>query len=128
MHQEGAKTFPQNRPLTKDEAALLQWLLEHGAATPAEKAQLRFVSVVGCCGCGCPSIHLAISGKVASPGSSAEIIADFCGTTPEGALVAVMVHVREGLLSELEAYSLSEIETFSFPRQEDLRPMGRPDG
>ena len=53
MHQEGAKTFPQSRPLTEDEGALLRWLLEHGAATPAEKAQLRFVSVVGRCGCGC---------------------------------------------------------------------------
>lgn len=128
MHQEGAKPFPQSRPLTEDEGALLRWLLEHGAATPAEKAQLRFVSVVGRCGCGCPSIHLAVSGKVASPGSSVEIIADFCGMTPEGAFVGVMVHVREGLLSELEAYSLSETQTFTFPRPEDLSPMGEADG
>jgi hypothetical protein len=128
MHQEGSKPFPQSRSLTEVEGALLRWLLEHGAATPAEKAQLRFVSVVGRCGCGCPSLHLAVSGKVASPGSSGEIIADFCGTTPEGAFVGVLVHVREGLLSELEAYSLSETQTFTFPRPEDLRPMVQPDG
>jgi hypothetical protein len=71
---------------------------------------------------------LAVSGKVASPGSSGEIIADFCGTTPEGAFVGVMVHVRDGLLSELEGYSLSEIETFTFPRPEDLSPMGEAHG
>jgi len=127
MQQEGAKTIPQNRPLTDDEGALLQWLLQHSSATPEEKAQLGFVSVVGRCGCGCPSIHLAVSGKVASPGSSSDIIADFCGTTPEGAFVGVMVHIREGLLSELEAYSLSETNPFSFPRPEDLEPLGRPD-
>lgn len=124
MDQEGARTIPQSRPLTEDEGALLQWLLEHGTATLAEKAQLRFVSVVGRCPCGCPSIHLAVSGKVGSPGSGSEIIAEFCGTTPEGAFVGVAVHVREGLLSELEAYSLCETETFSFPRPEDLEPFG----
>ncbi len=127
MQQQSAKTIPQNRPLTDDEGALLQWLLEHSTATTAEKAQLPFVSVVGRCPCGCPSIHLAVNGKVPRPGSSSAIIADFCGTTPEGAFVGVMVHIRDGLLSELEAYSLSETNTFSFPRPEALEPIPLPD-
>ena len=127
MQQQSAKMIPQNRPLTDDEGALLQWLLDHSTATTAEKAQLPFVSVVGRCPCGCPSIHLAVSGKVARPGSSSAIIADICGTTPEGVFVGVMLHIRDGLLSELEAYPLGQTETFSFPRPEALEPMGRSD-
>jgi hypothetical protein len=59
------------------------------------------------------------------PGSSSTIIADFCGTTPDGSLVGVMVHVREGILSELEGYSLSDTKTFAFPQPETLRSLKR---
>jgi hypothetical protein len=60
--------------------------------------------------------------------ASSQSLVVAAAVVPEGAFVGVMVHVREGLLSELEAHSLSEIETFTFPRPEDLRPMGEADG
>jgi hypothetical protein len=52
------------------------------------------------------------------------LFASFCGTTPEGAFAGVMVHVREGILSELEAYALSDAKKFSFPRSEALKSFG----
>src|SRR5580704_17628646 len=125
MHQEPAKTIPQNRPLNSDERELLTWLLKHGEPEAAEHlSQISSVRVIGQCGCGCPTIDLAVGDKQAARASASTIIAEFCGTTLEGAFVGVMVHVREGILSELEAYSLSDKKKFSFPRPESLEPFG----
>ena|SRR5580700_7673462 len=125
MHQEPAKTIPQDRPLTSEERELLTWLLKHGEPEAAEYlSQIPSVRVIGQCGCGCPTIDLAVGDEQAARGSSSTIIADFCGTSPEGALVGIMVHVREGILSELEVYSLSDFKKFSIPRPESLEPFG----
>jgi hypothetical protein len=125
MGQEPGKTIPQDRVLSADERELLIWLLEHGAPEAADYlSQIPFVRVIGQCGCGCPTLELAVGGKEVTRGSSSTIVADFCGTTPEGAFVGVMVHVREGLLSELEAYSLSNLKKFPFPRSDSLKPFG----
>jgi hypothetical protein len=123
MQEHAAKTIPQNRSLTDAERALLEWLLQHSTATPEEKAQLPSVRVIGRCSCGCCTIDLAVDGKSASPGTRCEIIADFCGTTPEGVFVGVMLHVCEGRLSELEVYSLDDAKTFSLPHLEALQPF-----
>jgi len=41
--------------------------------------------------------------------------------TPEGIRVGIIVHGREGLISELEIYSLAGSETkFSLPRISDI--------
>lgn len=126
MQPEAAKTIPLDRPLSDGECRLLTWLLEHGASGATEYlSQIPAVRVIGQCSCGCPSLDLAVSGKHGTGGST--IVAEFCGTTPEGAFVGVMVHVREDLLSELEAYSLSDIKRFSFPDPEVLSPFGPPD-
>ncbi len=104
---------------------LLTWLLEHGEPGATDYlSQIPLVRVVGQCGCGCPTLDLAVAGKEATRGSRSTIVADCCGTTPEGAFIGVMVHVREGILSELEAYSLSDLKKFSFPRPENLKPFG----
>jgi hypothetical protein len=121
MQQEGAKTIPVDRPLSDDERCLLMWLLEHGApGATGYLSQIPSVRVIGQCSCGCPTLDLAVAGKHGTGGST--IVADFCGTTSEGAFVGVMVHVREDLVSELEAYSLNDIKTFSFPGPESLNP------
>ena len=115
-----------DRPLTEDERALLAWLLEHGCPTPAEKAQLSSVRVAGHCDCGCRTVHLAVAGKQAPLARESAIIADFFGKDPNGVFVGVMLHVREGLLSELEVYSLNDVKTYALPRPEELQPSRRP--
>jgi hypothetical protein len=125
MDREPAKTIPQNRSLTSEELKLLTWLLKHGEPEAIEYlSQIPSVKVIGQCSCGCPTIDLAVGDKQATRGSSSTIIAEFCGTTPEGAFVGVMVHVREGILSELDVYSLSDFKNFSLPRPESLEPFG----
>ena len=114
-------TIPDVRVLTEDERQLLEWLLQHG--TPAAAAylhQLPSVSVVSRCSCGCPTMDLAVSGRAASLSSPTTILADACATSPEGIRVGIIVHGREGLISELEIYSLGGEERFSLPRIRDI--------
>jgi hypothetical protein len=63
--------------------------------------------VVGRCTCGCPTIDLALSSDSHKKAAS-KIVADFEGATPEGLHVGVILHVREGEISELEVYPIDE--------------------
>jgi hypothetical protein len=114
------------RVLRPEERQLLEWLLKHGtpeATTYLE--QLGTVSVVSRCGCGCPTIDLAVGGCAAPLSSATSILADVRGRSPEGVVVGIIVHGREGLLSELEIYSLAGNEgSFSLPRIDDLDCFG----
>jgi hypothetical protein len=124
VNPDAAKFFvPGVRPLTADERRLLEHLLlKHGTpAAAAYRTQLPYVTVVSHCSCGCPTIDLAVAGRAAAPGPST-ILADLDGSSPEGALVGVLVHGREELISELEVYSLAGEGGFSLPRIEDLHP------
>ncbi len=110
------------RPLREDERALLEWLLRHGSPS-AERYldQLDKVTVVSRCSCGCPTIDLAVDGKTAPMSAGSDILADFEARSPEGGLIGILLHVRNGLLSELEVYSISgEQQPASLPRTEDI--------
>jgi hypothetical protein len=113
------------RPLRPDERRLLGWLLEHGTPAAASyAAQLPMVTVVSHCGCGCPTIDLAVDGRAAPLSSPSDILADAVGVSPEGVRVGVILHSREGMLSELEVYSVAGHQgTFALPRPEDLEPF-----
>ena len=113
------------RELRPEERRLLEWLLNHGtpAAAPFLE-QLPMVSVVSRCGCGCPTIDLAVSGHAAPVSSPSTILADAEGVSPEGVRVGVIVHGREGLISELEIYSMAGEAIFSLPRIVDLESFG----
>jgi hypothetical protein len=75
--------------------------------------------VVGRCTCGCPSVDLAVDG-IATSGAS-EIIGDAVGDSPEGLQVGVILHCREGQLSELEVYPFENVKApFRLPRLESL--------
>jgi hypothetical protein len=114
-------TIPDVRPLTEDERRLLEWLLRHGTPAAATYVgQLPDVTVVSRCGCGCPTIDLAVCGRAASLGSPTTILADAGGMSPEGVRVGIIVHGREGLISELEVYSPAGEGTFSMPRIEGI--------
>jgi hypothetical protein len=122
VHIAKPATVPDIRLLTADERQLLEWLLSHGtseAATYLE--QLPRVSVFARCGCGCPSIDLAVGERAAQLFSPSTILADAAGKSPEGVGVGIIVHGREGLISELEVYSLAgEDVRFTLPRIEDI--------
>jgi hypothetical protein len=116
MHIAGR--IEDRRELTPRERQLLEELLRRSRSTSAEHfAQLSGVSVISRCGCGCPTIDLAVSGhSPAPPSESTTIIADGEARTPEGVLAGVILHTRRGFLSELEVYSMEGVEhSFSLP-------------
>ena len=110
----------EHRPLTTEERELREWLIAHGTSDAANYApQLARTTVVSRCTCGCPSVDLAVDGKH-TVGRS-EIIGDAEGCSPEGLRVGVILHCREGRLSELEVYPIDEAKgPFFLPKPEAL--------
>ena len=106
---------PDERSLSQEEIGLLEWLLGHKRSDMSQyKAQIPKLRVVSRCACGCPAIDFAI-GTPRRDGPS-HIIADAEGIPPEGVRVGVIVHVREGEISELEMYSVTgEKNAISLP-------------
>src|SRR5450755_2563883 len=103
------------RTLSREEISLLEWLIAHGRPDASQyELQIRKLRVVSRCGCGCPTVDLAL-GAARRDGPS-EIIADSEGVSPEGVRVGTMVHVRDGEISELEVYSATGDRNFSLPK------------
>jgi hypothetical protein len=115
----------EHKELSPDERTLLVWLIEHGTSDALEyAAQIEQARVVGRCRCGCPTIDLGIAGAKERTVGGSKILADFVGETLEGFRVGVLLHAREGKLSELEVYSLDREGIFSLPTIESLKPFG----
>jgi hypothetical protein len=114
---------PERRPLTEEEQKLLEWLLVNGS--PEAKpyiSQIANVNVVGKCTCGCPTIDLALGNREQRKTAPSIILADFTGKTPEGIEVGVIVHAREGEISELELYAIPDWKgPFNLPSIESLK-------
>ena len=52
------------------------------------------------------------------------ILADFVGKTPDGIEVGVILHAREGEISELEVYAIPDVSgPFSLPSIESLKQI-----
>lgn len=81
--------------------------------------QLPLVSVASRCGCGCPTINLAVDGKVASHRSPSLILSEASGVSPEGVSFGIILHCRDGLISELEVYPLKDV-AFTLPEIEQI--------
>lgn len=115
----------ENRPLTSEESVLIVWLLDNGSPAARDFVpQLDGIRVVGKCLCGCPTIDLAVSGSDKSTTGASQILADFVGETSKGWQVGVLLHARDGKLSELEIYNLSEHEgAYSLPTIPSLKPF-----
>lgn len=119
--------IPVERSLTQDERVLLEWLLTHSSSDVESsdvskyRSQIDSLHVVAKCGCGCPTVDFALqSGK--KYGAS-DIIAEAGGKSPEGISVGVILHAREGELSELEVYSTQGVDiSFSLPVPDSLEP------
>ena len=107
---------PEARELSEKERVLLEQLLLHGKAeSTTDVEQLSRVTVASRCGCGCPTIDLAVAGRIAPPGSPSVILSDGGGVSPEGISFGVILHGREGLLSELEVYPIEGDAVFTLP-------------
>ena len=85
-------------------------------------SQIANVNVVGKCTCGCPTIDLALGNREQRKTAPSIILADFTGKTPEGIEVGVIVHAREGEISELELYAIPDWKgPFNLPSIESLK-------
>jgi hypothetical protein len=119
--------IPDPRPLTDRERLLLGELLRHGTrAADPYAGQLPQVTVVSRCPCGCPTLDLAVAGRSASLGSPSTILAAAGGVSPEGVPFEIIVHGRDGIISELEAYSLTGEVPFTLSEIEDIEFFGEP--
>jgi hypothetical protein len=96
---------PLNRPLTREEADLLRWLLEHGFPGVAEfLPQVGRLTVVGMCTCGCPTVYFALD-DIPVKRKGEKLISDHLASVDESP-VGVMVFETGGRISSLEVYSL----------------------
>jgi len=114
---------PERRLLTQEERKLLEWLLANGSREAKPYiSQIAKVNVVGRCTCGCPTIDLALGNREQRKTALSIILADFTGKTPEGIEVGVIVHAREGEISELEVYAIPDWKApFNLPSIESLK-------
>jgi hypothetical protein len=60
-------------------------------------------------------VDLAVADTQASTTGASQILADFLGMTPDRIKVGVILHVRQGKISELEVYSLAGQPSRSLP-------------
>lgn len=95
-----------DRPLTADEATVVQWLLEHGDGDNREfLAQLKRARVVRLCPCGCANIDFSIDGK--RPQHFAmHVLSDYEWRNNLGHLCGAFVFEQDGLLAGLDSWSI----------------------
>jgi len=106
----------EKRELTEKERMLLERLLANGTPESNSYAnQLPLVRVASRCGCGCPTIGLAVGGRASLPSSPTVILSEAGGVSPEGISFGIILHGREGLISELEVYPVDGEGVFSIP-------------
>jgi hypothetical protein len=115
-------TSPEYRDLTVEERRLLEWLITNGnTEASAYTSQFPQVKVVARCTCGCPTLDLALGEKKFRTVGASTILADAFGHSPEGVPVNVILHAREGEISELEVISCDETKVFGMPTPEMLK-------
>ena len=81
--------------------------------------QLLGLHVVSHCSCGCPTVDFSVEGSEVTTVGPSHILADFLGKTPDGIDVGVILHGREGKISELEVYPLGQTSAL-LPKIETL--------
>jgi hypothetical protein len=119
------RPIPEDRPLTAQEACLVQWLLEHGNPDAAGfLPQMGQARVVSRCPCGCASIDFAVDGTVPPVGARMHVLADYIWNAPDGAQCGVFVFACGGQLAGLEVWSVDGMDAVSsLPAIEQLRPL-----
>jgi hypothetical protein len=111
------------RPLSTEELALLNWVLEHGVPEAKTFAlQVKGIRATPWCDCGCPSISLHVEEGLPLGSYPYSVISDVLAKTPEGKKMGILLFQDRGRLSILEMYSLDIIEgDWRFPVYESLQ-------
>jgi hypothetical protein len=114
---------PECRPSTEEEVKRLEWLLTNSTSDAKQYvSRIADLNVVAKCTCGCPTVYLALGGLKQRKTGPSTILADFVEKTPEDVEVGVIVHAREGEISELEVYAIPDWKgPFSLPNVESLK-------
>ena len=107
----------EHRDLSAKEADLIEWLLTKNNHSELIE-QIGKPSVISKCSCGCPTIDL--QGKEYESGPI-RLVLFANGFSPEGIPVGVILHVRNGLISELEVYSKGGTKVFGLPEIDKLQ-------
>ena len=114
-----------DRPLSIDERAVVQWLLEHGNGDNTTfLEQLGQARVARLCGCGCASIDFVVNGK--RPQQFAmRTLSDYQWRDDHGHLFGAYVFEQGGLLAGLDLWSIDGQSTpNAMPPIERLVPLG----
>ena len=122
----------ERRPLSVAERDLIGWLLTRGAhitGTDAKVAtsflpEIGDLQVIGQCGCGCPSVELALAGPNCTVPGNAIALADVEGQSPEGTEIGVILRAANGSLKTLELYARDGRVPFSLPGTKELESFG----
>ena len=119
-HQEAVL---EQRPLKSEERALLKALVKRSERAHDYSGQIQRARVVARCGCGCPTVDLDTEGAGRCLVGPSTIIANGRGRDKAGVLVEVILHVREGKLSELEVYAAEGVSQCDLPMPEGLEEI-----
>lgn len=107
----------EHRELSLREIDLIKWLLVTTNNLEFLE-QIEKARVISKCGCGCRTIDLEVVEYVSKFDKLINL--DAQGVSPEGVPVDVILHIRHGLISELEIYAMDETEEFSLPEIDKL--------
>ncbi len=104
------------RDLSADEVDLIKWILAEYSHLELSE-QIKKTKVVSKCSCGCPTIDLQVEGYEQK---SEGLMLSAEGFSSAKIPVGVILHVRNGLLSELEVYSKDGTKVFGLPEVDKL--------
>jgi len=105
------------RDLSVKEVDLIEWLLTKNNHSELV-AQIGNTRVISKCSCGCPTIDLQVKDYESGP---IRLVLSANGFSPEGIPVGVILHVKNGLISEFEVYSKDATKVFGLPEIDKLQ-------
>jgi hypothetical protein len=107
----------EHRGLSNKERDLIHWLLVE-ADHPEFQEQVVNTEVVSKCSCGCPTIDLKVLDFTQT---QLHLRLSASGFSENGVPVGIILHIRSGLLSELEIYSENGEHPFGLPDIDTLK-------
>lgn len=113
--------IPDKRDLSSTELALLRFLLRQVDEIDIEACELK---VVARCGCGvCPTILLSSSvDEEPVTSSDSQPVVDWAGRAENGTLIGIRLFAKDGMPTELEAWSVDGGDVEGWPPIDAIYP------